>query len=285
MRNKTIISTLCSLFLLTASFSYASDMNKVLVTAGNATLTQSEFDEILVGMPPELKQMLDAQPELRTEMLSKWADYSILAQEADAKGFGEKETAKRKIKEIRDRVMVQELIESQVAQTTVSDKEIEDYYNSHKSEYPIAEKARVQHILIHIKDFNDGAEVELANKRVAEVQAKLKAGEPFELMAQQYSDDTRTKVIGGDVGFFGRGEIEQPFEDVAFNGPIGEVSGPVKTSIGLHLIKVTERKEAGISPFAEEKENIRMQLVEEKNRICVETLLSELKQKYEVTIH
>ena len=285
MRNKTIISTLCGLFLLTASFSYASDADKILVTAGNATLTQAEFEEILIGMPPELKQMLNAQPELRAEMLNKWADYQILAQEAEAKGFGEKATAQRKIKEIRDRVIVQDLIESQVAQITISEAAIKDYYNSHKSAYPIPEQARVQHILIHIKDFNNVTEVELANKKASEIQDKLQAGESFALMAQQYSDDSQTKVIGGDVGFFSKGEIEQPFEDVAFTAPIGEVSSPVQTSIGLHIIKVTERKEAGVSPFEKEKENIRMKLVEEKNRISVETLLTQLKQKYEVKIH
>ncbi len=285
MRNQTIISTLCGLVLLTASLSYANDGDKILVTAGNATLTQSDFDEILVGMPPELQQMLDAKPELRTEMLSKWADYSILAQEAEAKGFGEKETALRKIKEIRDRIMVQELIESQIAQTSVTDQEIEEYYNTHQSDYPVPEQARVQHILVHVKDFNNIEEVDLATKKIKEIQDKLQGGESFTLLAQQYSDDSRTKVVGGDVGFFGKGEIEQPFEDVAFTGPIGEVSSPVKTSIGFHLIKVTERKEAGVSPFDKEKENIRMQLVETKNSERVETLLTNLKQKYEVTIH
>lgn len=285
MRNHTIISALCGLILLTASLSYANDGDAILVTAGNATLTQSEFDAILIGMPPELKQVLDAQPELRTEMLSKWADYSILAQEADAKGFGEKETVQRKIKELRDRVIVQEFIESQIAQTSVSDNEIEAYYNSHQSDYPVPEQARVQHILVHVKDFDNVEEVNLANAKIKEIQDKLKAGESFALLAQQYSDDSRTKVMGGDVGFFGKGEIEQPFEDVAFTGPIGDVSSPVQTSIGFHLIKVTERKEAGVSPFDTEKENIRIQLLETKNSERVEALLLELKEKYEVTIH
>jgi parvulin-like peptidyl-prolyl isomerase len=285
MRNKTIISTLCSLFLFTASLSYASDTNKVLVTAGNATLTQSEFDEILVGMPPELKQMLEAQPELRTEMLSKWADYSILAQEAEAEGFGEKESAQRKIKEMRDRVMVQELIESQMSQTTISEKEVLDYYTSHQSEYPIPAQARVQHILVHVKDFNDTVEVDRANQKIQEIEGKLQAGESFATVAQQYSDDSQSKVKGGDVGFFNKGEIEQPFEVVAFTAPIGEVSSPIKTSIGFHIIKPTERKEAGVSPFEKEKENIRMKLVEEKNSAKVETLLTTLKEKYPITIH
>lgn len=285
MRNKTIITALCVLTLFTASLSLASDSDKILVTAGSATLSQSEFDKVIADMPPQLKTMLDEQPELKNEMLQKWADFSILAQEAERSGFGDKPTAKRKIKEIRERVMVQEMINSQMEQTQVSDEEIEKYYNSHKSAYPIAEQVKAQHILIHIKDFDDTAAVKAAETTLQEIQQKLQAGESFALLAGQYSDDSMSKVNGGDLGFFTRGQMVPAFEKFAFSGKVGDISDIVTTKYGLHLIKITDRIEAGTSPLDAEKENIRIQLTDEKNRTKVETLLSELKEKYPVTIH
>ncbi len=285
MRNKAIISTLCGLFLLTASFSVASDKDKVLVTAGSATLTQTEYNEIIASMPPQLKAMLEEQPELRTEMLQKWADFSILAQEAEATGFADKPTAQRKIKEIRDRVMVQELIESQIAQTVVTDEEISEYYNTHKMAYPIPEQVKAQHILVHIKNFDDAKEVELANTKIEEIKSKLKAGESFAILAGEFSDDNVSKVKGGDVGFFSQGEMVPAFEDFAFQGKVGDVSDTVKTKYGLHIIKITDKIEAGTSPLEAEKEHIRIQLTDEKNQARVETLLTTLKSKYKITIH
>lgn len=287
MRNKTILSALCGLFLFTATttISLASDGDTVLVTAGSATLTQSEFDQVISTMPPQLKAMLDAQPELKTEMLQKWADFAILAQEAEASGFGDKASAQRKIKEIRDRVMVQEMMESQMAETSVSDQEIAAYYNAHQSDYATPEKVKAQHILIHVKDFKDDAEVAQATKKTEDLLTKLKAGESFALLAQQFSDDTVSKVKGGDVGFFPKGEMVPPFEEFAFSAKVGDISNIIQTKYGLHIIKITDKTPAGVSPLENEKESIRIQLIDEKNRVRVETLLTELKKKYEVTIH
>jgi parvulin-like peptidyl-prolyl isomerase len=285
MYNKIFLSTICCLFFFTTHLSHAADPDKILVSAGTATLTQADFNRIIADMPPQLKKMLEERPELKTEMLQKWADFSILAQEAEATGFGDKETAQRKIKEIRDRVIVQELIESQMAKTTVTDQEISDYYNSHKDSYSVPEQVKAQHILIHIKDFNDAKAVELAHEKIKTVQEKLAAGESFATLASQYSDDTISKVKGGDVGFFPRGEMVPPFEDFAFSGKIGDISDPVKTKYGLHIIKITDKKEAGFSPLEKEKETIRMQLTEEKNRLRVEALLADLKKKYKIKIY
>ncbi len=285
MRNKNIILTLCSFFLLTANLSYANETDKILVTAGNATLTESGFTELIAEMPPQLQKMLNEQPQLKLEMLQNWANFSILAQEAEATGFGDKKTAQRKIKEIRNRVMVQELIESQTTKTSVSDEEITTFYNDNKSNYAIPEQVKAQHILVHIKDFNDSKDVELANAKIKHIQAKLQAGESFAILAKQYSDDAVSKVKGGNVGFFSRGEMVPPFEEFAFNKTVGDLSEAITTKYGLHIIKITAKIKAGFSPLDKEKENIRLQLIDNKNRVQVETLLAELKEKYKIKIY
>ena len=285
MRNKIILSTICCLFFFTVHPGHAADSDKILVSAGSATLTQADFNRIIADMPPRLKKMVTEQPELKTEILQKWADFSILAQEAEASGLGDKETAQRKIKEIRDRIMVQALIENQMAKTTVTDQEVSDYYNSHKNSYFFPEQVKAQHILIHIKDFENAKAVERAKEKIKTLQAKLAAGDSFATLAQQCSDDTVSKVKGGDVGFFPKGEMVPAFEEFAFNGAIGDISEPVKTKYGFHLIKITDKIKAGFSTLAKETATIRMQLTEEKNRLRVEALLADLKKKYKIKIY
>jgi parvulin-like peptidyl-prolyl isomerase len=86
--------------------------------------------------------------------------------------------------------------------------------------------------------------------RILEVKKRLDAGEDFATLAQQYSDDTGSAAQGGDLGWFGRGQMVAEFEDAAFKLQPGQVSDPVKTQFGYHLIKVEERDPARpLDPF------------------------------------
>jgi parvulin-like peptidyl-prolyl isomerase len=84
---------------------------------------------------------------------------------------------------------------------------------------------------------DDAATLALAN----ELRARILAGEDFAVLAQEYSDDTGSAVEGGDLGWFGKGMMVAPFEEAAFSLPVGEVSEPVKTDFGYHLIEVLEK--------------------------------------------
>jgi parvulin-like peptidyl-prolyl isomerase len=88
--------------------------------------------------------------------------------------------------------------------------------------------------------YPDAEALALAN----ELRARILAGEDFAALAQAYSDDTGSGANGGDLGWFGRGRMVAPFEEAAFSLPVGEVSEPVKTDFGYHLIEVLERDDA-----------------------------------------
>ncbi|MBP6440251.1 MAG: peptidylprolyl isomerase [Caldilineaceae bacterium] len=93
---------------------------------------------------------------------------------------------------------------------------------------------------------DDAATLALAN----ELRARILAGEDFAALAAEYSDDVGSGQNGGDLGWFGRGMMVAPFEEAAFSLPVGEVSEPVKTDFGYHLIEVTERDEARVKDEA-----------------------------------
>jgi parvulin-like peptidyl-prolyl isomerase len=94
-------------------------------------------------------------------------------------------------------------------------------------------KVHAEHILITTKDRTDAE----ALKLIKEVQAKVNSTN-FGALAQQYSEDSGSAPLGGDLGWFGKGDMVQEFEDAAYALKVGQVSEPIKTQYGYHLIKL-----------------------------------------------
>lgn len=122
----------------------------------------------------------------------------------------------------------------------VTDAEIEKYYKKHKEDYIQGEQRKIEYILLEPKmSKEDSLQVEDDAKYIL---TELKNGADFAELAETYSDDAGTKNKGGDLGFFGRGEMVKPFEDAAFSAHVGDIVGPVKSQFGLHIIKIIARK-------------------------------------------
>ena len=107
---------------------------------------------------------------------------------------------------------------------------------------PPADSVRAQHILLAFPNQATQTQVDSVAEFAAQLQARAVAGESFEALAGQYSEDTGSAVQGGDIGFFSLGAMVPAFEEAAFSLAVGEISDPVLSSFGLHVIKVTDRK-------------------------------------------
>ncbi len=119
----------------------------------------------------------------------------------------------------------------------VADREIERYYNQNLFQYETPEQVGASHILFKTAE-SDENEV---RERAEEVLQQAKAGADFAELARQYSEDTSSEQ-GGDLGFFGRGEMVPEFEQTAFALGVGEISDLVRSTYGYHIIKVTSRQ-------------------------------------------
>ncbi|AIY78242.1 peptidylprolyl isomerase [Bacillus anthracis] len=134
------------------------------------------------------------------------------------------------------------LAQEKAIEKTITDKELKDYYKP---------EIKASHILV--KD-------EATAKKVKE---ELGQGKSFEELAKQYSEDTGSKEKGGDLGFFGPGKMVKEFEDAAYKLKKDEVSEPVKSQFGYHIIKVTDIKEPEKS-FEQSKADIKKEIVQKK---------------------
>ena len=124
-------------------------------------------------------------------------------------------------------------------------------YEQQKLNYTSPARREARHILIQVAKDADEAELSAARARIDTLREQLNAGTDFAGLAEEHSDDPGSASKGGALGFFGRGIMAPPFEEAAFSLAVGEISEPVKTTFGWHLIEVTGIEEARVRTFDE----------------------------------
>lgn len=162
---------------------------------------------------------------------------------------------------------------------SISDAELKKAFDADPEQYATPETVRARHILISTPEEATPQQVEAAKKKAEEVRAKAVApGADFAKLASEYSDDTASKEDGGDLGDFERGMMVPEFEKAAFDLKVGEISEPIKTDFGFHIIKVEAHTPAGKPDFAASKEKIRANLLAQAQEKAVSERLADLRK-------
>jgi peptidyl-prolyl cis-trans isomerase D len=139
--------------------------------------------------------------------------------------------------------------------------EIAKRYQEKGELYNRPERVHARHILRSVGRDAPAADLDRARTEIEAAAKRIEGGEPFEQVAAELSQDPGSKSRGGDLGFFARGQMVKEFEDAAFALSPGQMSGPVKSDFGYHLIKVDERQEALTRPLESVREEIAKELL------------------------
>ncbi|NYE09205.1 foldase protein PrsA [Bacillus niacini] len=169
--------------------------------------------------------------------------------------------------DLKNYLTIRKLLEPQIK---ITDEELQTYFDENKDSFGEAEQVKASHILV--------ADEATAN----EIKQKLADGADFAELAKEYSTDEGTKENGGELGFFAKGTMVTEFDDVAFTLPVNEISDPVKTDYGYHIIKVEEKKEAKEANFDDSKKEIKETLIQQKMETEYSTWLEEKKKDYDI---
>jgi len=182
-------------------------------------------------------------------------------------------------------LMVQKLLDQQVTSQVkdVSDEEALQYYNEHGEQFLQDEQIRVHHILIKVSETADPGKVADMENKARSILQRIKAGEDFEKLARQYSEDP-SALKDGDIGFFSRGDMIKNFEDAAFALKVGEVSDLVRTPLGFHIIRMDESKKSQKIPFEEVKVPVKLKLKQQNSNKLFEQYVEKLKSKADIKI-
>jgi len=173
------------------------------------------------------------------------------------------------------RVVSYLLVDTALLRSTleIPEADLRAFYEDNLDQYTTPEQVRARHILLKV---DDNRSEEEADAQIAIIRQRLAAGEDFAALARQLSEDTGSAAQGGDLGFFGRGAMVPEFEEAAFSATAGEVVGPVRSSFGVHLLEVMERREGGVRPFEEVRAQIRFRLQGERAQGMAESRAREL---------
>ena len=145
------------------------------------------------------------------------------------------------------------------------------------------QKLKASHILIKVKPDASEAEKAEAMKKIKAAQEKLKKGDDFAEVAKASSEGP-TATKGGDLGYFGRGQMVGPFEETAFSLEPGKVSDVVKTQFGYHIIKAVDKKPETTIPFETVKPRIEQYLKQEEVQKEVKKYIDNLRKEAKVEI-
>jgi peptidyl-prolyl cis-trans isomerase D len=140
-------------------------------------------------------------------------------------------------------------------------EELAKIYQEKGDVYNRPERVHARHILLSVAPGAPDEEVAKVRGEIEAAGKRVAGGEPFEKVAQEISQDPGSKMRGGDLGFFARGQMVKEFEDAAFALAVGQVSEPVKTDFGFHLIKVEEREDALTRPLESVRDEIAKELL------------------------
>jgi peptidyl-prolyl cis-trans isomerase C len=177
---------------------------------------------------------------------------------------------------------IRRLLDKQVVEKiVVSAAETKTYYDNNPDAFKVPEKVRASHILIKVDAQADEAEKAKARKEIESIQRKLQKGEDFAALAKEFSEGP-SGPEGGDLGYFGRGQMVKPFEDAAFSLKNGEISDRVETRFGYHLIKVTDRQTESTMAYKEIQEKLGNYLKQEKIKTEVQSYIENLKKSAKI---
>jgi peptidyl-prolyl cis-trans isomerase C len=218
-----------------------------------------KISEVQMATDDIIGQLPDLPPKLRYPFVVEFLiERHMLAQLAVKEGIADTEEYKRRLalyqaKALRDAYFFQKI------RPQVTEDQIKSAYDEESKKVAQTERVRARHILV-------GTE-----KEAQDIEGKLKAGEKFEELAKKYSLDG-SKDYGGDLGYFTGPEMVADFSKAAFALKAGEVSQPVKTDFGWHVIKLEDRKMGAAQPYDQVKGAIRNVLLRKKVQETMETL-------------
>lgn len=243
----------------------------VIAKVGQNVITKEQMIGIIRTLPQQ-QAMEVSTVEGRKMLLDEMIAGELFFLEADAGNFEADEAFQSILTEAKKSLLQRYGIQKLLGDLNVDFEEVTAYYEANKEAFLSDSEVSARHILVDSLELCEQVKTEIAE------------GLAFEEAAMQYSS-CPSKERGGQLGSFGKGRMVPEFEAVAFELPIGEVSAPVQTQFGYHLIVVDEKTEGGQLALADVSDQIQKQLLNEKHTTVYRGHVEALKAQYPVEIN
>jgi hypothetical protein len=212
--------------------------DKILVKVSDSVITVKDFKSRIAKLPPYYRKIVEKDNK---RYLEEMIMEKLFYEAAIRKGLDRDKEVVEIVSQAKKKIVTAKLVETEVdANIKITEDEMKQYYEAHKGEFKTPELWRASHILV------------ATEKEARDILDALAKGAKFEDLAREKSMDA-TASRGGDIGFFRVGQLVPDFEKACLKLGIGQTSDVVKTQFGYHIIKLTDKKEAGVEDFDKAK--------------------------------
>ncbi|WP_455538288.1 peptidylprolyl isomerase [Terrisporobacter sp.] len=240
---------------------------KILAKVGQKEITNLDVQGAIQGLDPYQAQQFQTE-EGQKYVLDDLVNQELLYMYAKDNKIDQDEEFRTEMKRVEENLLKQYVINKILTSIQLTEEEKRAFFDAQKQSFSKPETASAKHILVDNEE------------KANDILGKINAGEvSFENAAKEHST-CPSKDNGGDLGTFGRGQMVPEFEDAVFNMNNGEVSGPVKTQFGYHLIKLENKNESSIPEYDEVAEQVERTLLFQKQGEVYQQKLNEVKEKY-----
>jgi peptidyl-prolyl cis-trans isomerase C len=243
----------------------------VLATVNKENITQDEILKQMKRIPEWARpQLQDA--EGKSKFLDEMIKRELIYQEAEKMKLNNNEEFQAQVKEFKKMTLVQLILKKEVDEKVkVDNEEAKKFFDQNADKLTVGTKIKASHILVETE------------KEANDVLDKINKGRGFADLAKSLSKDSVSAKKGGDLGYFGRGQMVPEFERAALSLKPGEVSKPVRPRFGYHVIKLIDIKKGEPAKFEESKEAIMRQITMEKRKKIFDKFVDRLKADAKIT--
>lgn len=241
---------------------------KILAVSAGHEITEQEVKDLIANYPPE-QQIYLSSPQAKDELLEQLIGFHLFSKMAEENKIKESREYKETLAKMENELASHMAATSVIDKVTLTEEEAKAYFDANPNQFISEKQVRAKHILV---------EKEVQAK---EILSEIEAGKSFEDAAKEYST-CPSKEKGGDLGYFKKGQMVPEFEKAAFEAAVGELTGPVKTQFGYHLILVEDKKEEQAVSFEDIRENLMEKLLNQKKQAVYLDKVKELEAKYGV---
>lgn len=245
--------------------------NQILASVNGKNITQQDVDMAMTRFPQQNQEYFASEIG-KEQFLEQLISFELLHKFAIDEHLEETEDFKSQLELLKKDLLIQAAVKKVLDVVTISDEEVKKYFEDNKEMFKGEASVRAKHILIDNED------------KAKEIKEKINNGLSFEDAAREFSTCPSSSQ-GGDLGTFTRGKMVPEFENAAFELEIGQISEPVKTQFGYHLIKVDEKLPEVMKSFDEVKDSLKLNLLGQKQNMEYIKLINDLKQEQKVEIY
>jgi peptidyl-prolyl cis-trans isomerase C len=245
---------------------------QVLAEVGVDRISREDFLAAVAG----LRRENDLQLTLKTltreghrEILDDLIEKRLYAAAARAEGLHKQPDVQRAIEQATSEILAHRYLDIRITNAAVAEAELRGYYDQHESDLVVPARVKARHIVVKTRD------------EAQEVLKRLAGGADFAKLASEVSLEASTRVKGGDLGWVPRGVMTRPFEDAIFALKAGQISEPIETPYGVHVVRIEEVQQPALPAFELVRDDIRILILQQRR----EQLKKQLASKIGVTIN